>query len=98
MKYLFSSFIIIFSIYRVFSQPGQLDLTFNGSGKAIFPIDNQSLEANSVITQTDGKILISGIATSTKTKRDYFVIRCKNNGELDESQLFCGHLSVPGDW
>ncbi|MBK8245085.1 MAG: hypothetical protein IPK88_16785 [Saprospiraceae bacterium] len=94
MKYLFSSFIIIFSIYRVFSQHGQLDLTFNRSGKAIFPIDNQSLEANSIITQTDGKILISGIATSTKTKRDYFVIRCKNNGELDESFNQNGKLII----
>ncbi len=94
MKYYFATYIILTSILDAFCQAGQLDLTFNGTGKVIIPIENQNIEANSVITQTDGKILISGIATSTKTKRDYFVIRCKNNGELDESFNQNGKLII----
>jgi uncharacterized delta-60 repeat protein len=70
---------------------GTLDTTFGSSGKALLDLGaNSADDTYSVVTQSDGKILIAGITTAqpaggTGTSNNYGVVRLNADGILDTS-------------
>jgi uncharacterized delta-60 repeat protein len=63
---------------------GSLDTSFDGDGKRMLPIGTSAEEANSVLIQADGKILIAGW-TSTGSNYDFALVRLNADGSLDTS-------------
>jgi len=70
--------LIILLPYVVFSQPGALDSSFSGDGKAIFCFDTNSIANNSIL-QNDGKIIITGL----KEYNTSFACRVNSDGTID---------------
>ena len=62
--------------------PGSLDVTFNGSGKAVTQFGNGDNFAGGVALQGDGKIVVGGTAFNG-TKRVFGVLRHNADGSLD---------------
>jgi len=62
---------------------GSLDTSFNGSGYVSLDIAGKADHAAAVAIQTDGKIVIAGMATNTQS--DHLVARFHSNGSLDSS-------------
>jgi uncharacterized delta-60 repeat protein len=69
-----------FSLIRLNSD-GSLDLSFNGSGKALFPVGGTYAEGHSIALQSDGKIVVAGHQASGGAS----VIRVNADGSLDTS-------------
>lgn len=68
-----------------FTTRGTPDTTFGSNGVVVTDIDNNSVEqANAVIVQADGKILVTG-NTLDNTKRNFALLRYLSNGTLDNS-------------
>ncbi len=64
--------------------PGDLDLTFGGTGKVTTDIGGSDDSGSGVVVQSDGKIILAG--TSTNGSSSYFtVVRYKIDGSLDTS-------------
>ncbi len=72
---------------QAFSQDGQLDTTFAGTGGTIVYIGSfGNDEAHSVAIQSDGKIVAGGFAYfSSGNEYTFALIRLKSNGELDST-------------
>ncbi|MCW5961856.1 MAG: VCBS repeat-containing protein [Pyrinomonadaceae bacterium] len=69
---------------------GTYDTSFDGDGKAFTNVGEQSANdgndiGTSVAIQTDGKIVIGGIAPFTATGRDFAIVRYNVDGSLDTS-------------
>jgi uncharacterized delta-60 repeat protein len=64
----------------VFSAPGDLDTSFNGSGLKLFLVGDGGDVAYSSALQSDGKIVVVG-----KSERDFLVARYNSDGGLDVS-------------
>ena len=82
-KFLQLSF--LFCSLNLFSQPGSLDQSFGDSGKVITSITDGSDKAYGVALQSDGKIVVAGMNTSTLTGKDFLCIRYNSDGTLDSS-------------
>ncbi len=68
-----------------FTINGQPDSSFGSDGVVVTDINNNSVEqANAVIMQEDGKILVAG-NTLNNTKRNFGLVRYLSNGSLDSS-------------
>lgn len=70
-----------------YTSSGTLDLTFNGSGKQIFPIGRDRDRARAVLLQPDGKIIIAGDCRvdDWSTASTFCLARLTTNGLLDAS-------------
>lgn len=68
-----------------FTVNGLPDSTFGSNGVVVTDVNNNSAEqANAVIVQTDGKILVCG-NTLNNTKRNFALLRYLSDGTLDNS-------------
>lgn len=66
--------------------PGDLDLSFGGTGKVTTAIGSGDDIGNSVAVQSDGKIVVAGYSsTQNGSKDDFAVVRYNPNGNLDTS-------------
>ena len=68
---------------RVFSAPGDLDTTFNGTGFARLSFGQGIDEGNAVAAQPDGKIVVVGSTTGQFT--NLAALRYNSDGSLDTS-------------
>jgi uncharacterized delta-60 repeat protein len=64
----------------VLNQDGTLQTSFANGGKLIYPATPGWENANDIILQSDGKLLIGGY-----TLNDFFIIRINSDGSLDET-------------
>src|SRR6187551_534919 len=78
-------FLICCSNSALFSQPGQLDLTFNATGNVSSHIENYNIYTNEVLIQHDGKILVCGTGTTASNARDFVVARYTSDGIVDNT-------------
>jgi len=67
-----------------FNTDGSLDLSFNGTGKVTTALVNGHDVANSVVIQSDGKIIAAG-TSSNGTDDDFALVRYNANGTLDNT-------------
>lgn len=67
------------------AQPGSLDNTFGINGKSITTFGNFVDKGNSVVIQSDGKIVLGGSTQSNFTSSDFALIRHNSNGTLDST-------------
>ena len=68
---------------RVFSAPGDLDTTFNGTGFARLGFGQGADQGNAVAAQADGKIVVVGSTTGQST--NLAALRYNSDGSLDTS-------------
>ncbi len=82
--YLFSAFVLISS--SVFGAAGELDSTFNGTGKVVTEIANSAV-AYDLAVQRDGKIVAVGrsVDVAAGTNFDFTAVRYNEDGSLDTS-------------
>ncbi|MDF2456853.1 MAG: large protein [Cytophagaceae bacterium] len=88
MKKIFlTSFVLVFctSLFRLYAQPGTLDLTFNGSGiqDRTFLKNLANEDIYDAILQPDGKIIVVGV--QTLHKQEGFIARFLPSGQWDNS-------------
>jgi uncharacterized delta-60 repeat protein len=86
-----------FAVVR-YNTNGTLDTTFNGTGKVVTPIGNNSgasSGASSVAIQADGRIVAAGYSSSFVTDPDFAVVRYNTNGSLDTSFNGTGKVLTP---
>jgi uncharacterized delta-60 repeat protein len=76
-----------------YNADGSLDTSFDTDGKVTTPIGSSSDEANSVVLQSDGKIIVAGF--SNGATRDFAVVRYNANGSLDTSFDTDGIVTTP---
>ncbi|HSI52540.1 MAG: hypothetical protein ACAH21_05745 [Ramlibacter sp.] len=68
-----------------YNADGTLDTTFGGTGKVVTPVMSSAVEpdeANGLVVQPDGKILVVG-STSSNTTSDFALVRYLDDGTLD---------------
>lgn len=78
-----------FAIVR-YNTDGSLDTTFNGTGKVITPVSGNADSANSVVIQSDGKIVAAG-----EGQNSFAVARYNTDGLLDTSFNGTGIVITP---
>ena len=81
-----------FAVVR-YNANGSLDTSFGSGGKVTTPIGSSSDDANSVVLQSDGKIIVAGF--SNGATRDFAVVRYNANGSLDTSFDTDGIVTTP---
>jgi uncharacterized delta-60 repeat protein len=74
---------------------GSLDSSFGGTGKILIPVGNSDSGADSVVIQTNGKIVVAGIATSNNVVNDFAVVRLNQNGSQDNTFNSSGKVITP---
>jgi uncharacterized delta-60 repeat protein len=70
-----------FALVR-YNTDGSLDADFDGDGKVVTPVGSGGSSGRGVAVQSDGKIVLAGIA-SNGGNTDFAVVRYNNNGSLD---------------
>ena len=70
-----------FAVVR-YNADGSLDTTFNGTGKVTTPVGSSSDYATDVVLQSDGKIVLTGVAFNGSND-DIALARYNANGSLD---------------
>lgn len=73
--------------------PGDLDTTFFQTGKRTVPFPQGNSEANAVVVQPDGKIVIAGRVSGTPN--GFALVRLVANGNLDPDFGFDGKVTTP---
>lgn len=73
--------------------PGSLDLSFDTDGKVTPDVGIGYAYGNSVVIQSDGKIVMAG-SKSSGTNKDFALIRCYSNGSLDNTFDGDGRLTT----
>ncbi len=63
---------------------GSLDTSFDGDGRVTTPIGASQDIAESIVIQSDGKIVVAG-RSSNGSNDDFAVVRYNSNGSLDTS-------------
>jgi uncharacterized delta-60 repeat protein len=66
----------------LYSQAGNLDTSFGDEGKTITEFEQISAEANSIVVQSNGKIVLAGIGISDSDE-DIIAVRYLSNGQID---------------
>ena len=75
---------LLFVNLMVYAQnPGSLDVTFGTGGKVVTSVNSGADKAFGVALQSDGKILVAGVTTSSTTGKDFVLLRYNENGTLD---------------
>ncbi len=85
----------IFAVVR-YNADGSLDTTFDGDGKVTTSFFGSSDTAYSVALQSDGKIVVGGLAFSSLPTTDVALARYNTNGSLDTT--FDGDGKVTTDF
>lgn len=70
---------------------GTLDTTFNGTGKLIVPVGGGNDVGNSVVVQSDGKIIMAGYCANGGNQ-DFCLVRFNADGTLDTGFNSTGKL------
>ena len=83
-----------FSLIRL-NTNGSLDTSFDGDGKVIVSAGTYNDYGDSVILQSDGKIVLAGYSDGKNGIYDFSMIRLLSNGSLDTSFDGDGKVSVP---
>ena len=65
-----------------YNPDGSLDTTFDGDGKAITPVGGARDDANCMVVQPDGKIVVAGVADNVGNT-DVVLVRYHRDGSLD---------------
>ena len=73
-----------FTVLR-YRTDGSLDATFADSGKVTTSIGGKNDSAESVVMQSDGKIVVAGYSFIDSNNNDFAVVRYNPNGTLDPS-------------
>ncbi|MUG95780.1 hypothetical protein F7734_26855 [Scytonema sp. UIC 10036] len=80
---------------------GTLDSSFGAGGKVVTDFNGSTDHGNSVAIQSDGKIIVAGVAWSN-SQTDFALARYNTNGTLDTSFGNGGKVITPigslGDW
>ncbi|MBL0343647.1 MAG: T9SS type A sorting domain-containing protein [Bacteroidetes bacterium] len=71
-----------FTLVR-YNTSGSLDTSFDSDGKATTPIGISDARAESVVIQSDGKIVVAGYSTNSTNFFDIALVRYNTNGSLD---------------
>lgn len=74
----------IFNSHICEAQPGFLDPTFGNSGKLMLDFFGESDEANDVVIQPDGKIIVTGSVVENFVTK-CFLVRLNSDGSFDTS-------------
>lgn len=90
---LISLFFTLLLSVSVAAQPGELDLTFGGTGISRLGFDEGDDRGNAAAIQTDGKIVVAG-ATFNGQKNLFGVARYNVNGSLDSTFDGDGQLAI----
>ena len=77
----------------LYSQAGNLDTSFGDEGKTITGFEQFSAEANSIIVQSNGKIVLAGTGISDSDE-DIIAVRYLSNGQIDTDFADDGKFSV----
>jgi uncharacterized delta-60 repeat protein len=73
---------------------GTLDTSFGSSGKVITPVGSGADQGHSVVVQSDGKIVVAGVAFNG-SNNDFALTRYNVNGTLDTSFGSSGKVITP---
>ena len=71
--------------HPVAAAPGDLDLSFGGTGKVSTALGGGDDRGNSVAVQSDGKIVVAGSSYDGSSNIDFALVRYNPNGSLDPS-------------
>ncbi|KQP53645.1 cadherin-like domain-containing protein, partial [Methylobacterium sp. Leaf108] len=71
-----------FAVVR-YTIDGNLDTSFNGTGKVLTPVGIENDFGASVTVQADGKIVVAGYGIGSGTGTDFAVVRYNADGSLD---------------
>src|SRR3954452_25593396 len=86
---LFPIVLILAATRSVLAAPGDLDLTFNGTGKVITVVPTGFSQGSAVVRQDDGKIVVAGLALvpvlGNPDNVDFAVVRYDAAGMLDST-------------
>ena len=74
---------IVFALNAFSQSPGSLDASFGTAGKVITSINAGADKAYGVALQSDGKIVVAGMTTSSVTGKDFACVRYNVDGTLD---------------
>ncbi|HEY0321737.1 MAG TPA: FG-GAP-like repeat-containing protein [Pyrinomonadaceae bacterium] len=75
--------VLSFLVIRVLGAPGDLDTTFNSTGKVTTAVGIADDFANALAVQPDGKIVLAGHSFNNVTNYDFALVRYNSNGALD---------------
>ena len=81
-----------FAVLR-YNSDGSLDTTFGTGGKVTTPIGSSYDFANSVVLQSDGKIVVAG-SSSNGSNYDFAIVRYNTDGSLDTTFDTDGKLTT----
>lgn len=87
-------FLIIFSFYSLWAQPGSLDTTFGTTGKVTTSIGAGADRIYALALQPDGKIVVGGIENITGVDNDFALVRYNPDGSLDTTFGIGGKVST----
>lgn len=96
MKQILTNILTILLFTAVtFAAPGDLDLTFNGTGKSVVKFGTSAIldVARSTAIQSDGKIVVAG-SSNVNSANKFAVARYNADGSLDTSFDFDGYLTT----
>jgi uncharacterized delta-60 repeat protein len=82
-----------FAIVR-YNTDGSLDSTFGTGGKLTTPIGSGDDNADSVVLQSDGKIVVAG-DSGNGSNSDFAVLRYNSGGSLDTTFGTGGKVTTP---
>ena len=89
-----------FAVAR-FNSNGSLDATFDSDGMKVIDIASRDDDAQAVLIQPDGKIVIAGSAYMTSSRTDCALVRLNSDGSLDagfdgdgKTMFYMGGLSI----
>ncbi|MEN9844744.1 MAG: hypothetical protein RLZZ612_2573, partial [Pseudomonadota bacterium] len=68
---------------------------FSGTGKALVPVGSSNDVSESVIQQTDGKLVLAGTSRNASGNDDFSLIRLNADGSLDTGFGIGGKLLMP---
>jgi len=80
-----------FTVAR-FNEDGSLDNTFGNNGKTITEVGNNEDEANDMVLQPDGKIILAGYSSRGADIHDFALVRYLSDGSLDTTWGIDGKL------
>ena len=85
----------MFPCQKSYGQAGALDLTFNSTGTMLTMVGTSGEDiAYSVITQSDGKILVGG-SSYNGSNHDFALVRYNINGSIDSTFDLDGRVTTP---
>ena len=82
-----------FAVIR-YESDGSLDSTFSSDGKVTTNFFGRRDAANDVVVQPDGKIIASGLASTSGSQANFAIVRYNENGTLDTTFSGDGKVST----